>query len=112
IVDLAFEQVLAEIERLGGIALPSRMDKTPYRKAIIKKLVEEYGFRAFDLAYYPESIQYFKKNWPKLKFQLFNFSSATALAQVGNRHSRVKMQLPGFEGIKVLAGRESESVVS
>jgi len=106
IISLSFKQVLDIIEALGGIAVPSRMDKTPSRKAVIKVLVEKYGFRAFDLAYYPESIQYFKENWPKLNFQFFNFSSATALAQVGNRCSRVKMPQPGFEGIKLVASRE------
>jgi hypothetical protein len=104
-IRLPFERVLATVERFGGLAVPSRMDKTPCRKAAIRLLVEKYGFRAFDLAYYPESIQFFKANWPKIKFQLFNFSSATALAQIGNRHSKVKMPLPGFEGIKQLAGR-------
>lgn len=110
VVSLSLEEILTAIEGAGGIAVPSRMDKTPHRKAMIKVLVEKYGFRAFDLAYYPESVQYFKSNWPKIKFQLFNFSSATALAQVGNRHSRVKMPLPGFEGIKTLACRQLGSL--
>jgi hypothetical protein len=73
--------------------------------SIIPELVETYGFRAFDLAY-TDSSAYFKKRWPKLKFQLFTFSDANALAQIGSRNAKVKMPTPGFEGLKDLIGRE------
>lgn len=108
VVGQSFEEVLQRIESLGGIAMPSRMDKTPHRKAALPLLVEKYGFRMFDLAYYPESIQLFKRQWPRIKFHLLSFSSASALAQIGNRNSKVKMISPGFAGIKVLAERENQ----
>ena len=105
VVPLDFGKVLEVIDRQGGVAIPSRMDKTPFRKSVIPALVEQYGFRAFDLAYYPESIQYFKSNWPSLKFNLLSFSNATALAQIGSRISKVKMSSPGFEGLRTVAER-------
>jgi hypothetical protein len=100
-----FAQVLAAIERAGAVALPSRMDKTPHRMAAIQTLVELYGFRAFDLAY-PDSARIFKSRWPKIKFRLFSFSNANALAQVGSRIAKVKMQNPGFPGIQEMIARE------
>jgi len=106
LVDRPFEEILERVESMGGIAMPSRMDKTPYRKAALPALVEKYGVRVFDLAYYPESIQIFKKNWPRIKFHLLSFSSANALAQVGNRNSKVKLASPGFPGIRDLALRQ------
>lgn len=105
VITRAFDEIVAAIDKVDGIAIPSRMDKTPYRKAAIKTLVEKYGFRAFDLAYYPESIKFFKSNWPRIKFELMTFSNATALAQVGSRCSKVKMAEPGFDGLRALAGR-------
>ncbi len=96
--------VLSALDRYQGVALPSRMDKTPYRMGAIPLLVEEYGFRAFDLAY-PDSARFFKSRWPKMKFQLFSFSNANALAQVGSRIARVKMSVPGFQGIREIVGR-------
>ncbi len=105
IVPLDFAEVLAIIERYSGIIIPSRMDKTPNRKAVLDRMIEEFGFRAFDLAYYPESIDFFKQNWPKHKFQLFTFSNANALAQVGSRLSKVKLDEPGFAGLRHLIDR-------
>jgi len=105
VVPLSFEEVLQLIEDKNGAAMPSRMDKTPYRFGAIPKLVEEYGFRAFDLAY-ADSKDYFKQNWPKIKFQLFSFSNANALAQVGSRIAKVKMPDPGFLGIRDLVARD------
>ncbi len=102
----SFKEVLALIENYGGVALPSRMDKTPHRMAVISELVEDYGFRAFDLAY-ADSVAFFKKRWPKIKFQLFSFSNAYALAQVGSRIARVKMPDPGFAGVKHLVSRQA-----
>lgn len=104
IVRLPFEKVLSTLEQHGGMALPSRMDKTPYRMAALTLLVEKYGFRAFDLAY-PDSARFFKTRWPKLKFRLFSFSNANALAQVGSRIAKVKMQNPGFMGIREIIAR-------
>ena len=106
VIQLPFEQILDTIERHGGEAMPSRMDKTPYRMNAIPTLVEDYGFRAFDLAY-GDSVEYFKKRWPKIKFQLFSFSNANALAQVGSRTAKVKMPVSGFEGIKEIVARDA-----
>ena len=87
-------------------ALPSRLDKTPHRMSAIPLLVNQYGFRAFDLAY-PDSARYFKAHWPKTKFQLFCFSNAHALAQVGSRMAKVKLAEGGFAGIRSIIGRQS-----
>ncbi len=105
-VSQPFSEVLRLVEARGGVVLPSRMDKTPYRLSIIPTLVEQYGFRAFDIVY-PDTVRYFKSRWPKIKFQLFSFSNANALAQVGSRIARVKMQESGFEGVKTLVEREA-----
>lgn len=99
-------EVLSVIDSFGGVAIPSRLDKTPTQKSIIKDLVETYGFRAFDLAY-ADSCEYFKKTWPKVAFQLFTFSDANALAQIGSRTAKVKMAVAGFEGIRELVARQS-----
>lgn len=108
IIKKPFAEVLAALESFGGMAIPSRMDKTPHRMSAIPALVEEYKFRAFDLAY-PDSSKYFKQNWPKLKFKFFSFSNAQALAQVGSRIAKVKMDLPGFAGLRELMSRELQA---
>lgn len=108
VVQKPFAEVLAIVEKFQGVCLPSRVDKTPQRLSILSRLVEEFGFRAFDLAY-NESSRIFKSRWPKIKFHLFSFSDATALAQVGSRMAKVKMQSPGFEGIRTLVSRAFSS---
>jgi hypothetical protein len=105
IVPLEFDKVLKILESKNGIIVPSRMDKTPYQREAIPTLVEEYGFRAFDLAYHPESIEFFKARWPKQKFQLLSFSNANALAQVGSRVSKVLLETPGHQGLKTIVDR-------
>jgi len=104
-VKLPFEDILKAVEEFNGVVVPSRMDKTPFRQSVIPLLVEQYGFRAFDMAY-SDSIRYFKTHWPKTKFQLFSFSNANALAQVGSRIAKVKMTIPGFEGIRQIVERQ------
>lgn len=108
VVRLPFEQILSTVERFNGVALPSRMDKTPHRMGVLPMLVEKYGFRAFDLAY-PDSSRFFKSRWPKIKFHLFSFSNANALAQVGSRIAKVKMKDPGFVGIREIVARDAVS---
>jgi hypothetical protein len=110
LVKMPIEEILFNVEAFAGLALPSHMDKTPHRMAAIPILVEKYGFRAFDLAY-ADSAAYFKRRWPKQKFQLFTFSNANALAQVGSRSARVKMSVPGFAGLRELVGRANEAPV-
>ncbi|MCB0337375.1 MAG: PHP domain-containing protein [Bdellovibrionales bacterium] len=105
IVPLPFAKILEEIDKANAVVIPSRMDKTPHRKAAIPALVEQYGFRAFDLAYFPESAAIFEARWPKEKFQLLSFSNANALAQVGSRISKVKMAKPGFLGLRDVVER-------
>lgn len=105
VLTVPLDQVLHSLSQLNGIAIPSRLDKTPHRLSVIPELVENYGFRAFDLAY-ADSAAFFKKRWPKIKFQLFTFSDANALAQIGSRIAKVKLPTPGFEGIRDIAGRE------
>jgi len=104
LVTMPLAQIIALVEKHGGTVLPSRMDKTPHRLSIVPELVERFGFRAFDLAY-PDTVKFFKTRWPKMKFQLFSFSNANALAQVGSRIARVRMPEPGFKGIRGLLAR-------
>jgi hypothetical protein len=99
-------EILKALDEFGGIAIPSRLDKTPNQKLVIRELVETYGFRAFDLAYM-DSSEYFKKTWPKTQFHLFTFSDANALAQIGSRTARVKLPNPGFQGIRQIVMRQS-----
>lgn len=105
IVKQDFDEVLRLIEEHGGAALPSRIDKTPHRLAALPVLVEKYGFRTFDLAY-NDSSRHFKARWPGTKFNLYSFSNANALAQVGSRIARVKMLQPGFAGVREIVRRE------
>ncbi len=103
----SIDEILHAVEQFRGVALPTRMDKTPHRMAAIPELVETYGFRAFDLAY-ADSGTFFKKRWPKIKFQLFAFSDANALAQIGSRIARIKLTNPGFDGIREIVAREAQ----
>lgn len=105
VLEMPFSEILHCIDTHGGFAIPSRMDKTPHRMKVIPLLVEQFGFRTFDMAY-ADSKQYFKANWPKLHFNLYSFSSASALAQVGSRSVRVKLPTPSFEAIRDVAARE------
>ncbi len=45
----SLERIIHAVEAEGGIILPSRIDKTPNRLAALAILIEEYGFRAFDV---------------------------------------------------------------
>lgn len=105
IVQKEFSEILNVIEEFDALVIPSRMDKTPHRKNAIKILVEDYGFRAFDLAYFPDSTKIFKQNWPNTEFELLSFSNANALAQIGSRISKVKMHKPGFSGLRDITAR-------
>lgn len=104
LVNAEFDDILDKVEGLGGFVLPSRMDKTPHRISALPILVEQYGFRAFDLAY-ADSARIFRARWPKIKFDLFSFSNANALAQVGSRVAKVKISSPNFAGIRELMQR-------
>ncbi len=106
VVPLKLETILSITEQMEGFILPTRIDKTPARLISIPSLVEDYGFRSFEVAYLDESSQMFKARWPKIKFNLFSFSNAMALAQVGSRISKVKMPNPGFLAIRELVGRQ------
>ena len=105
VVKKPFAELLAIIDAAGAVALPSRIDKTPTRLSALPILIEQFGFRAFDLAY-ADSVKMFKARWPKIKFQLFSFSNAQALAQVGSRIAKVKMSDPGFGGISEMVARQ------
>lgn len=105
VVSKSLDEILHILEHYQGIAIPSRLDKTPYRSAVIPELVETYGFRAFDLAY-ADTASTFKKRWPKINFKLFSFSDANALAQIGSRIATVKLVSPGFDGIRQVVARE------
>ncbi len=107
---MPFGKILETLESFGGVSIPSRMDKTPHRINAIAELVDVYGFRTFDLAYH-DSGRIFKKSWPKTKFNLFSFSNANALAQVGSRVARVKLAEMSFDALKNLFDRDSTPAV-
>lgn len=94
-----FADVVKIVETHGGVLIPSRVDKTPYRQLAIPTLVEEFGLHAFDLVH-PENPEFFQKHWPDGEFTFFAFSNAHALGQIGNRGNKVKLAEPGFQGIK------------
>lgn len=104
VVERDFSEVLELIESRGGIAIPTRMDKTPYRQLALPALINDYGFRAFDLVH-PENTEYFQLNWPTGGFNFLTFSNANSLAQVGGRTSTVKLPEPGFAGLREVLGR-------
>ncbi len=105
LVTKSVRDIVELVEALNGIVMPSRMDQTPHRMSVMPTLVEELGFRTFDLAY-PDSSQIFKKKWPKIKFNLFSFSNANSLAQLGTRTAKVKLPELSFEGIRALTQRD------
>ncbi len=98
------KQILETVESNGGIVIPSRVDKTPYRQLAISTLIEKFGFHAFDVVH-PENTEFFRERWPEGEFTFFTFSNANALAQIGSRVAKVRMTSPGFEGIKELVRR-------
>ena len=104
VLDRPFSEVLQIVEGCGGVVIPSRIDKTPYRQLAIAALVEEYGFHAFDLAH-PDSPEFFWDRWPSGSFTFFSFSNANALGQIGNRAGRIKLGQPGYEGLRELVRR-------
>ena len=97
-------QVIERVEKRGGVIIPSRLDKTPHQMKAIPRLVEDFGFRTFDLTHL-DTKSYFAAQWPKLSFNLYSFSSASALAQVGSRNSRVRLPDRSFESIRRVATR-------
>ena len=104
-LEIPIGEIIAIVERNGGLLIPSRLDKTPYRQLAIPELVNTYGMRAFDLVHI-DNVDYFKDNWPHGGFVFFSFSNASALAQIGSRAAKIRMTSPGFEGIKELAQRK------
>jgi hypothetical protein len=103
-----FGKILEIIDRQGGIAIPSRVDKTPYRQLAIPELVEHYGLHAFDLAH-PDSPDLFRDRWPSGGFTFFSFSSANALGQIGNRVGKVSLATLDFEGLRDIVKRRDPS---
>ena len=95
---------LKRAEKSGAVVIPSRIDLTPHHLLSIPTLVEKFGFHVFDLAHSGEP-SFFEQRWPKGKFTFFSFSNASSLAQVGSRMSKVKLEKPGFEGLKKLVKR-------
>lgn len=99
-------EVLEVIESHQGVAIPSRIDKTPYRQLAIPALVENFGFHTFDLIH-PENTEFFRERWPEGEFTFLSFSNAHALAQIGSRRSNMRLEKPGFEGLKERVSRRS-----
>jgi hypothetical protein len=97
-------EVIAIVEKNGGVLIPSRLDKTPYRQLAIPHLIERHGFHAFDLVT-TENVDYFKERWPEGGFTFFGFSNAYSLGQVGSREQQVKLEDKTFAAIKELVAR-------
>ena len=108
-VKLSLDEILEHLDAFNGFAIPSRCDKTPNRKCAIPILVERYGFRTFEVAYQDDTKAMFKKLWPKERFNIFSFSNANALAQVGNRAEKIKLEELNFSGLKDFMTRTSIS---
>jgi hypothetical protein len=107
-LSIPFDEILARVEKHHGLIIPSRMDKTPHRIKALTPLVEEYGFKSFDLAY-GDSSAYFKERWPKEKFNLFSFSNASALAQVGSRNAKIKLPELSFASLREAIARDASA---
>ena len=99
VLSAVFAEVLEVVERFGGLVIPSRVDKTPYRHLAIPALVEEFGIHSFDLVH-PENPEFFRDRWPSGGFTFFSFSNANALGQIGSRRAAIKLENPGFAGLK------------
>ena len=97
-------KIIECVESRGGVIIPSRCDKTPYRQLALASLVEDYGFHTFDLAH-PDSPELFRSRWPHGEFTFLSFSSATALGQIGNRVGKLKLTQSGFEGLRQMFAR-------
>lgn len=94
--------IIKVVTKLGGLIFPSKVDKTPSGKMAIRALVENYGFRAFDLANYDETSNLFLERWMGHNFLLFSFSDTRFLAQIGNKSTIVSLSEPSFAGLKQL----------
>jgi len=103
-VSASVAKVIAAAEARGGVIIPSRMDKTPFRQLAIPALVDQFGFRVFDLVH-PESKDLFKDRWPDGGFTFLSFSNADALAQIGTRTTSIKLASAGFGGLQELLKR-------
>ncbi len=99
-----FGEIVQAVEARGGVVIPSRLDKTPYRQQVLTTLIEDFGFHAFDLVH-PENLDFFADRWPDGEFSFFSFSNANALAQIGSRSSTIKLEIPGFAGLKEMVKR-------
>lgn len=99
ILELDLQKAIKIIEARGGVVFPSRVDKNPYRELAIKSLIEDYGFRSFDLVY-PEQIQEIQNNYQDYNLKFFTFSNAYSLGMVGSRTSELKLPERSFKFIK------------
>ncbi|MBP9838311.1 MAG: hypothetical protein KBC84_06315 [Proteobacteria bacterium] len=97
----SLDSILEIVKKHNALAIPSRVDKTPYRQLAITELVEKYNIRCFDLAH-PDSPELFRNKWPDGGFTFFTFSSANALGQIGNRVEKITLDELGFNGLKQL----------
>ncbi len=107
-IERSFTEVLAIIESRRGVVIPSRIDMTPHSQSAATTLIEEHGFHAFDLVH-PENTGFFSERWPRGGFSFFSFSNANALAQIGSRTAKIKLTLPGYDGIKALVERRASA---
>ncbi len=98
---------LKRAEKSGAVVIPSRVDFTPHHLLSVETLIEKFGFHVFDLVH-SDKPSFFEQRWPDGKFTFVSFSNANSLAQIGSKISKVKLEKPGFEGLKALVKRRKK----
>jgi len=105
-IELPLEQIVKIVESHEGVLIPTHIDKTPTRQQVVKILINNFGFHAFDLVY-AEDVKFFQEGWPNGEFTFFTFSNSTSLAQIGNRNSSLRMPREGFDGLRDIVQRRT-----
>ena len=105
-VELPLEQIIKIVESNEGVLIPTHIDKTPTRQQVVKILINNFGFHAFDLVY-AEDVKFFQDGWPNGEFTFFTFSNSTSLAQIGNRNSSLRLPREGFAGLRDIIQRRA-----
>lgn len=82
--------IIGQIKKFSGIVISSRQDKTEYRRKVLRKVVQDYKIRNFDLVY-PENKKIITSFLPRgNEANYFHFSDAHSPSEIGKRKSRLK----------------------
>lgn len=104
ILKVPLAEIITKVETVNGSVIPSRVDRTPTGVQLINYLIEDLGFRTFDLAF-AETGKKIKSKWKQHKFNFLTFSNAASLAQVGSRSTKLKLPGLSYSSIKDMAAR-------